>query len=158
MKNRTRARRTRTPANIASVAHNAEEKPGLSIPRCFLELGISQMTLHRILWPELKDMDPVWENFMALASARPDCLVSSSGAEYKTWSGAGQNCKVFVFSAARQRLASGLSATSHRLLSLKLAAGQLLTSHKRAASQPLIRNWLATNWWSVNKVFVKKSF
>ena len=25
---------------------------------------------------------PVWKNFMALTSARPDCLVSSSGADY----------------------------------------------------------------------------
>ena len=47
---------------------------------------------------------PVWKNFMALASARPDCLVSSSGADYKAWSGAGQNCNVFVRSAASQRL------------------------------------------------------
>ena len=43
---------------------------------------------------------PVWKNFMALASARPDCLVSSSGADYKAWSGAGQNCNVFVRLAA----------------------------------------------------------
>ena len=57
MKNRTRARRARTPANIASVAHSVEENPGLSIPRRFLELGISQTNLHRILWPELENMD-----------------------------------------------------------------------------------------------------
>ena len=73
---------------------------------------------------------------MALASTRPDCLVSSSGADYKAWSGAGQNCNVFVRSAARQRLAS----------------------HKPVASQPRIRDWLATNWCSVNKVLVEKSF
>ena len=59
---------------------------------------------------------PLWKNFKALASARPDCLVSSSGADYETWSGTGQNCNVFVRSAASQRLAS----------------------HKPAASQPLI--------------------
>ena len=73
---------------------------------------------------------------MTLGSARPDCLVSSSGADYKASSGAGQNCNAFVRSAASQRLAS----------------------HKPAASQPLIRRWLATNWWSVNKVLVEKSF
>ena len=73
---------------------------------------------------------------MALASARPDCLVSSSGAEYKAWSRAGQNCNFFVRSAARQRLAS----------------------HRPAASQPRIRDKLATNWWLVNKVLVEKPF
>ena len=73
---------------------------------------------------------------MALVNARPDCLVSSSGADYKAWSGAGQNFKVFV----------------------RLAASEQLVSHKPAASQPLIRVWLATNWWSVNKVLVKKTF
>ena len=57
---------------------------------------------------------------MALASARPDCLVSSSGADYEAWSETGQNCNVFVRSAASQRL----------------------SSHKPAASQPLIRGWL----------------
>ena len=46
VKNRTRARRARTPANIASVAHGVEGNPGLSISRCSLELGISQPTLH----------------------------------------------------------------------------------------------------------------
>ena len=74
---------------------------------------------------------PVWKNVMALASARPDCLISSSRADYKARSGAGQNCNVFVRSAARQWLAS----------------------HK-----PRIRGWLATNWWSVNKVLVEKPF
>ena len=73
---------------------------------------------------------------MALASARPDCLVPSPGADYKAWSGAGQNCNDFVRSAARQRLAS----------------------HKPAASQPRIRSWLTTNWCSDNKVLVEKSF
>ena len=48
----------------------------------------------------------MWENFMMLASPGPDCLVSSSDADYKAWSGAGQNCNVFVRSAASQRLAS----------------------------------------------------
>ena len=42
--NRTRTSRARTPANIASVAHSVEENPGLSIPRRFLELGMSQTT------------------------------------------------------------------------------------------------------------------
>ena len=67
---------------------------------------------------------------MALASARPDCLVLSSGADYKAWSGAGQNCNLFVRSAASQQLAS----------------------HKSVVSQPLIRSWLATNWCSVNSL------
>ena len=49
---------------------------------------------------------PGCKNFMALVCARPDCLVSSSGADYKAWSGAGQNCNVFVRSAASQQLAS----------------------------------------------------
>ena len=73
---------------------------------------------------------------MVLASARPDCLVSSSGANYKAWSRAGQNCNEFVRSAAWQRLAS----------------------HKPAASQPRILGCLATNWWSVNKVLIEKPF
>ena len=34
-----------------------EGNPGLSNPRNSLELGISQMTLYRILWPELEDID-----------------------------------------------------------------------------------------------------
>ena len=72
---------------------------------------------------------------MALASARPDCLVSSSGAD-KAWSGAGQKCNVFVRSAASERLAS----------------------QKPADSQALIRSWLATNWLSVNKVLVGNHF
>ena len=38
VKNRTHARRARTPANIASVAHSVEGNRGLSIPRCSLEL------------------------------------------------------------------------------------------------------------------------
>ena len=37
VRNRTRVRCARTPANIASVAHNVEEKLGLSIPRRSLE-------------------------------------------------------------------------------------------------------------------------
>ena len=41
VKNRTRARRARTPANIAFVAQGLEENPGLSIPLRSLELGIS---------------------------------------------------------------------------------------------------------------------
>ena len=57
VKNRTRARRVRTPANITSVAHSVEKNLGLSIPRRSLELGISQTTLHRILSPELEDMN-----------------------------------------------------------------------------------------------------
>ena len=68
---------------------------------------------------------------MALGSARPDCLDPSSGADYKAWSGAGQNCNAFVRSAASQRL----------------------SSHKPAASQPLIRGWLATNLVLVEKPF-----
>ena len=53
VKNRTRARRARTPANIASAAHSVKENPGLSIPRRSLELGISQTMLHRILHKDL---------------------------------------------------------------------------------------------------------
>ena len=53
MKNRTRARRARTPANIASIVDSVKENPGLSIPRHSLELGISQTTLHRILHKDL---------------------------------------------------------------------------------------------------------
>ena len=53
-----------------------------------------------------KDVKPVWKNSMELVSAKPDCLFSSSGADYKAWSGAGQNCNVFVRSATSQRLAS----------------------------------------------------
>ena len=47
--NQTRARRTRTPVNIASVAHSVEEIPVLSIPHRSLELGISQRSPHWIL-------------------------------------------------------------------------------------------------------------
>ena len=46
VKNRTRTRYAKTPANIVSVAHSVEENPGLSIPHHSLELGISQTTLH----------------------------------------------------------------------------------------------------------------
>ena len=35
-----------------------------------------------------------------------DCLVSSSSSDYKAWSGAGQNCNVFVRSAASRGLVS----------------------------------------------------
>ena len=73
---------------------------------------------------------------MALASARPDCLISSSGVDYKAWSGAGQNRNVFVRSAASQRLAS----------------------HKPAASQPLIRGWLITNQFRLQILTSQKKF
>ena len=53
VKNQTRARRARTPANIVSVAHSVAENPCLSIPRRSLELGISQTTLHWILYKDL---------------------------------------------------------------------------------------------------------
>ena len=53
MKNQTRAPCARTPANIASVAHSVEENPRLSIPRHYLELDISQTTLHWILHKDL---------------------------------------------------------------------------------------------------------
>ena len=53
VKNRTRARRARTPPNIASVAHSVEENPGLPIPCHSLELGILQTTLHRISHKDL---------------------------------------------------------------------------------------------------------
>ena len=45
---------------------------------------------------------PMWKIFLALTSARLDCLVSSSGADYKAWSGADQNCNVFVRSSTSQ--------------------------------------------------------
>ena len=38
VKNKTRARRSRTTENIAAVAQSVEENPGLSIPRRSLEL------------------------------------------------------------------------------------------------------------------------
>ena len=62
----------------------------------------------------LKSQQPMWKNFMALASARPDCLVYSSDADYKAWSEAGQNGNVFVRSAACQPQSIGLSASSQR--------------------------------------------
>ena len=81
---------------------------------------------------------------MALASARLGYLVSNYFADYKAWSGAGQNCNVFVVAWPQ---ASGRSDTNQRL-----------ASHKPAASQPLIRGWLATNWWPVYKFLVEKPF
>ena len=39
MKNKPRARRSRTAENIAAAAKSVEERPGLSIPRRSLELG-----------------------------------------------------------------------------------------------------------------------
>ena len=77
-----------------------------------------------LLFASVRVLVPVWKNFMELASARRVCLVSSSGADYKAWSGAGQNCNVFVQLAARQRL----------------------TSHKPAASQPRIGGQLIKFW------------
>ena len=71
---------------------------------------------------------------MALASARPDCLVSSSGADYRPGLGLTRTV-TFLYD---QPLVSVWSDTSQRLV-----------SHKPAASQPLIRVWLVTNWWSV---------
>ena len=53
VKYRTPAPRSRTLANIASVAHSVKENSGLSIPRRSLELGISQTTLHQILHKDL---------------------------------------------------------------------------------------------------------
>ena len=53
VKNQTRARREKTPANIASVAHSVDEDIGLSILRRSLELGISQTILHQILHKDL---------------------------------------------------------------------------------------------------------
>ena len=53
VKNKTRARRSRTTENIAAVAQSVEENPGLSIPRRSLELGIPQTSLHRILHKDL---------------------------------------------------------------------------------------------------------
>ena len=53
VKNKTRARRSRTAENIAAVAESVEENPGLSIPRRSLELGISQTSLYRILHKDL---------------------------------------------------------------------------------------------------------
>ncbi|CAB3225785.1 unnamed protein product [Arctia plantaginis] len=53
VKNKTRARRSRTTENIAAVAQSVEENAGLSIPRRSLELGIPQTSLHRILHKDL---------------------------------------------------------------------------------------------------------
>ena len=71
------------------------------------------------------------KKFHGPASARPDFLVSSSGADYKAWSGTGQNCNVFVRSADRQRLAS-----------LKPAASQPLNGGQ------LIKFWLKNHFIS----------
>ena len=95
---------------------------------------------------------------MALGSTRPDFLFSNSGADYKAWSGAGQNCNIFVRSAARQRLASLKPYVAQPQVGGWSDTSQRLAIHKPAASQPLIHGWLATNWWSVNKVLVKNRF
>ena len=86
---------------------------------------------------------------MALISARPDGLVSSSGANCKAWSGAGQPQAIGCSASSQQpiRHFRGYPATSQRL-----------ASHKQAASQPLVRGWLPTNWLSPNKVLVEKPF
>ena len=44
-------------ANTVSVAHSMKKNPSLAIPHRSLGLGISQTSLHRILWPDLEDMD-----------------------------------------------------------------------------------------------------
>ncbi|VEN62217.1 unnamed protein product, partial [Callosobruchus maculatus] len=53
VKNKNRARRSRTMENIAAVAQSVEQYPGLCIPRRSLELGIPQTLLHRILHKDL---------------------------------------------------------------------------------------------------------
>ena len=88
-------------------------------------------------------VQPVWKNFMALASARPDCLVSSSGADH----GPGLGLARTVTFLYDQPLVSVWSDTSQRLV-----------NHKLAASQPLIRVWLVTNCCSVDKVLIEKPF
>ena len=95
---------------------------------------------------------------MALASARPDCLVSSSGADYKAWSEASQNCNDLERSAASQRLASHKPQVAQPQASGQSDTTQRLASHKPKASQLLIRGWLATNWLSINKVLVEPKF
>ena len=67
---------------------------------------------------------------MALASVRPDRLVSSSGADYSP--------------------GLGLART------VTFLYDQPLVSVWSDTSQPIIRVWLATNWWSVNKVLIGK--
>ena len=49
VKNKTRARRSRTVTNIAAVAESIEENPDLLISRRSMELSIPQTSLHRIL-------------------------------------------------------------------------------------------------------------
>src|ERR1700712_2636076 len=53
VKNKTRARRSRTVENIAVVAESVEKSPNLSIPRRSLELDIPKTSLHRILHKDL---------------------------------------------------------------------------------------------------------
>ena len=53
VKNRTGARRTKAPPNIASVAHSVKENLGLSVPRRSLVLGILQTTIYQILHKDL---------------------------------------------------------------------------------------------------------
>ena len=49
VKNKTRARRSRTAENIAAVVESIEENPGLSIAPSSLQLGIPQTSLQRVL-------------------------------------------------------------------------------------------------------------
>ena len=91
---------------------------------------------------------------MALVSARLDCLVSSSGADYKAWSGLARTV-TFLYV---QPLVSDWPATGQPQASDRSDTSQRLDSHKPAAIQQLIRGWLATNWWSVNKVLVENPF
>ena len=53
VKNKTRARRSRTIENISAVAQSVEENPGLSITRRSLKMDIPQTSLHRILHKDL---------------------------------------------------------------------------------------------------------
>ena len=53
VKNKTRARRSRTVTNIAAVAESIEENPDLLISRRSMELSIPQTSLHRILHKDL---------------------------------------------------------------------------------------------------------
>ena len=49
VKNKTRARRSRTAENIAAIAESVEENLGLFIPRRTLELGVPQTSIYRPL-------------------------------------------------------------------------------------------------------------
>ena len=54
-----------------------------------LKLGFHDVKNLKAMYDLSDPYLPFLKNFMALASARPGCLFSRSGADYKAWSGAG---------------------------------------------------------------------